>query len=218
MYTLTSCQHGIILQLYRILLGFRYQFRRIKRMLGSTLSYKRESTLVWLQTYTELQDIAWRSRILSWESLSAASLKHKLTLSQLPRLPSLLLAVSAKIVFWNTNNQSAHINHPLQLCFDFLFTHVLDSNKAFVCMPSTGRVVYSESQRSSDKLWGFKITTDHLRCGHLCFASELEFLIWGCWSGLSFWGSHTHCFLCSKGNSREKRRLKVQNLQVQKAE
>lgn len=33
---------------------------------------------------------------------------------------------------------------------------MLDSNKAFVSMPSSGRVVYSESQQSSDKLWGFK--------------------------------------------------------------
>lgn len=74
-----------------------------------------------------------------------------------PRLPSLLLAESAKIVFWNTHNQSAHINHPLPLCFDFLSTHVLDSNKAFVSTPSTGRVVYSESQHSSDKLWGSKL-------------------------------------------------------------
>lgn len=148
-----------------------------------------------------MQDIAWSSWMLSY-----------------PRLPSLLLAVSAKIVFWNTHNQSAHINHPLPLCFDFLPTHVLDSNKAFVSTPSTGRVVYSESQHSSHKLWGFEITTDHLRCGHLCFASELKFLIWDCWSGLNFWGSHKYCFLCSKGSSREKRRLKVQNLQVRKAE
>jgi len=116
--------------------------------------------------------------MLSWESLSDVSIKDRLTLSQLPQSPSLpLLAVSANIVFWNTHNQSAHINHPLPLCFDFLFRHALDSNKAFVCMPSAGRVVCSKSQRSPDKLWGFKITTDYLRCGHLCFASELELLI-----------------------------------------
>lgn len=157
--------------------------------------------------------------MLSQESLSDTH--HKTTsdtLSDTPDPLSILLAVSAKIIFWDTRNQSAHINHPFLLCFDFLFTQVHDSNKAFICMPSACRVVFSNSQHSLDKLWGFKITTEHLRCGHLCFASEWQFLIQDCWSGLSFWGCHKHCFLCSKANSKEKRRLKVQNLPVQKAE
>lgn len=78
--------------------------------------------------------------MLSWESLSDVSIEHKLTLPpSYPRLLSLLLAVSAKTVFWNTHNQSAHINHPLPLCFDFLFTHVLGSNKAwFACLQLAG--------------------------------------------------------------------------------
>lgn len=115
--------------------------------------------------------------MLSWETFVRCVNKIPSDHLSYPRHPFHPSCSVCKDNFWDTHNQSAHINHPFPLCFDFLFTQVLDSNKAFICMPSPCRVVYSESQHSSDKLWGFKITTDHLRCGHLCFASELEFLI-----------------------------------------
>ena len=52
----------------------------------------------------------------------------------------------------------------------------------------------------------------------LCPVSGPESLGLGCWSCGGSWDSQEHYFPCSKGNSKEKRRLKVQSQQGQQAE
>lgn len=52
----------------------------------------------------------------------------------------------------------------------------------------------------------------------LCPVSGPESLGLGCWSCGSSWESQEHYFPCSKGNSKERRRLKVQSQQGQQVE
>lgn len=88
-------------------------------------------------SYTQLRDFAWSTWMLSQESLSDT---HHKTTSDTPSRPlSILLAVSAKIIIWDTHNQSAQINHPFLLCFDFLFTQLHDSTRhSFACLQLAG--------------------------------------------------------------------------------
>lgn len=66
--------------------------------------------------------------------------------------------------------------------------------------------------------WRAQVVTVLQRGGCLCPVSGPGSLGLGCWSSGGSWESQEHYFLCSKGNSREKRRLKVQSQQGQQAE
>ena len=63
-----------------------------------------------------------------------------------------------------------------------------------------------------------QVVTVLLRGWCLCPVSGSGSLGLGCWSSGGSWESQEHYFLCPKGSSREKRRLKVQSQQGQQAE
>lgn len=65
--------------------------------------------------------------------------------------------------------------------------------------------------------WKTEVVTVLQRGWCLCPVSGPGSLRLGCWSHGGSWESQVHCSLCSKGNSKEKRRLKVQSQQDQQA-
>lgn len=77
--------------------------------------------------------------------------------------------------------------------------------------PSAGRIFSPGLVEVSWRTW--ELVTGFQRGECLCPASGPGSQGPGCWSNGGSWESQEHYFLCSRGNSREKRRLKVQSQQ-----